>query len=160
MRACPVYAYDLTGKFAFEASSQTEMAKLLGARQQSVSEVCNNTVFGFDNGCYTCRNHYLKLYKKDQLTEEEMMPESRKKKIEAVKRARRLPRRKRREVEIKMTVSKLKELCEKIEKAFGSDTNVIIQIRDINGVLINTDYASVAFIDSSGDLFLTNYEQK
>lgn len=59
-----------------------------------------------------------------------------------------------------MTVSNLKELCEKIEKTFGSDTNVILQIRDINGNLINADYASVCFIDSSGNLFLTNYEQK
>ena len=59
-----------------------------------------------------------------------------------------------------MTVSNLKELCEKIEKTFGSDTNVILQIRDINGNLINSNYISVGFIDSSGNLFLTNYEQK
>ena len=93
MRACPVYAYDLTGKFVFESSSQTEMAKLLGVTQQDISEVCKkDTILGLDNGRYTAGNHYVRLYKKDQLTEEEMIPESRKQKIEETKRKRSLPR--------------------------------------------------------------------
>lgn len=92
MRACPVYAYDLTGKFVFEAPSQIEMAKLLGVRSNNISVVCGNNIPGLDNGRYTAGNHYVRLYKKDQLTEEEMMPESRKQRIEAAKRNRCHPR--------------------------------------------------------------------
>lgn len=40
-----------------------------------------------------------------------------------------------------LTVSDLKEACEAIEREYGSDGNVIIQIRDAKGSLINGTYA-------------------
>lgn len=53
-----------------------------------------------------------------------------------------------------LTVSDLKEACEMIEREYGSDGNVIIQIRDTEGSLINGTYAESMTRDSSGTLYL------
>lgn len=53
-----------------------------------------------------------------------------------------------------LTVSDLKEACEAIEREHGSDGNVIIQIRDTEGSLINGTYAESMTRDSSGTLYL------
>lgn len=56
-----------------------------------------------------------------------------------------------------LTVSDLKEACEAIEREHGSDGNVIIQIRDAEGSLINGTYAESMSRDSSGTLYLRGY---
>lgn len=56
-----------------------------------------------------------------------------------------------------LTVSDLKEACEAIEREYGSDGNVIIQIRDAKGSLINGTYAESMTRDSSGTLYLRGY---
>lgn len=53
-----------------------------------------------------------------------------------------------------LTISDLKEACEAIEREYGSDGNVIIQIRDAEGSLINGTYAESMSRDSSGTLYL------
>lgn len=53
-----------------------------------------------------------------------------------------------------LTVSDLKEACEAIEREYGSDANVIIQIRDAKGSLVNGTYAESMSRDSSGTLYL------
>lgn len=53
-----------------------------------------------------------------------------------------------------LTISDLKEACEVIEREYGSDANVIIQIRDAEGYLINGTYAESMSRDSSGTLHL------
>ena len=53
-----------------------------------------------------------------------------------------------------LTVSDLKEACEAIEREYGSDGNVIIQIRDAKGSLINGTYVESMTRDSSGTLYL------
>lgn len=59
-----------------------------------------------------------------------------------------------------VTVSELKEVCERIEREYGSDSKVVIQIRNENGSLIGGDYLMDIFRDSSGTLFLTNHKFK
>lgn len=56
-----------------------------------------------------------------------------------------------------VTVSMLKALCEKLEKQFGPDIPVYIQIRDDEGRLIERDSCKNAFnkIDD-GTLILSN----
>lgn len=56
-----------------------------------------------------------------------------------------------------LTISDLKEACEAIEREHGSDGNVIIQIRDAEGSLINGTYAESMSRDSSGTLYLRGY---
>lgn len=59
-----------------------------------------------------------------------------------------------------ITVSELKNLCEKIEREFGSDSKVVIQLRNENGSLIDGDYCIGVFRDDDGTLFLTNHNFK
>ena len=59
-----------------------------------------------------------------------------------------------------VTVSELKEACERIEHEFGSDSKIVIQFRNDNGSLIGGDYLMDIFRDSSGTLFLTNHKFK
>lgn len=58
-----------------------------------------------------------------------------------------------------LTVSDLKEACEAIEREHGSDGNVIIQIRDTEGSLINRTYAESMARDSSGTLYLRGHRK-
>ena len=58
-----------------------------------------------------------------------------------------------------LTVSDLKEACEAIEREYGSDGNVIIQIRDTEGSLINGTYAESMTRDSSGTLYLRGHRK-
>ena len=58
-----------------------------------------------------------------------------------------------------LTVSDLKEACEAIEREHGSDGNVIIQIRDTEGSLINGTYAESMTRDSSGTLYLRGHRK-
>ena len=53
-----------------------------------------------------------------------------------------------------LTISDLKEACEAIEREYGSDANVIVQIRDAEGSLMNGTYAESMTRDSSGTLYL------
>ena len=92
MSICPVYAYDLSGKFEFEAPSIREMARILNTRLSNISKVLCNDIPGEDNGRYTAANHYIKRYKKEQLTDEDMMIESRKQIMELTKTKRSKPR--------------------------------------------------------------------
>ncbi len=57
-------------------------------------------------------------------------------------------------------VSELKEACEKIEREFGSDSKVCIQIRNENGSLKEGDYLNDIFRDAEGNLFLSNHKFK
>ena len=57
-------------------------------------------------------------------------------------------------------VSELKEACEKIEREFGSDSKVCIQIRNENGSLKEGDYLNDIFRDEEGNLFLSNHKFK
>lgn len=59
-----------------------------------------------------------------------------------------------------ITVSELKEACEKIEREFGSDSKVCIQIRNENGSLKECDYLNDIFRDAEGNLFLSNHKFK
>lgn len=59
-----------------------------------------------------------------------------------------------------LTVSDLKEACEQIEREWGADSKVIIQIRNNNNVLIAGDYLMDILIRKDGTLFLTNHEFK
>jgi len=59
-----------------------------------------------------------------------------------------------------ITVSELKEACEKIEREWGSDSKVCIQIRNEDGSLINGDYCLSLFRDADGTLFLSNHKFK
>lgn len=59
-----------------------------------------------------------------------------------------------------ITVSELKEACERIEREFGSDSKVCIQIRNENGSLREGDYCADIFRDAAGNLFLTNKKFK
>lgn len=58
-----------------------------------------------------------------------------------------------------LTVNDLKEACEAIEREHGSDGNVIIQIRDTEGSLINGTYAESMTRDSSGTLYLRGHRK-
>lgn len=58
-----------------------------------------------------------------------------------------------------LTVSDLKEACEAIEREYGSDANIIIQIRDAEGSLINGTYAENMSRDSSGTLYLRGHRK-
>lgn len=53
-----------------------------------------------------------------------------------------------------LTISDLKEACEAIEREYGSDANVIIQIRDTEESLISGTYVESMSRDSSGTLYL------
>lgn len=55
------------------------------------------------------------------------------------------------------TISDLKEICEVIEREYGADGNIVIQIRDADGSLINGTYVESMSRDSSGTLYLRGY---
>lgn len=56
-----------------------------------------------------------------------------------------------------ITVSELREACERIEREFGSDSKVCIQIRNENGSLKDGDYVNDIFRNAEGTLFLSNH---
>ena len=55
-----------------------------------------------------------------------------------------------------ITIGDLIDICKQLEVEFGSDCNVIIQIRDENGVFVSGDYCHAFTCDNSGNLYLTN----
>lgn len=59
-----------------------------------------------------------------------------------------------------ITVCELKEACERIEREFGSDCLVCMQIRRDGGSLIAGDYCIDIFRNAAGTLFLTNHKFK
>lgn len=59
-----------------------------------------------------------------------------------------------------ITVSQLKEVCMKVEREYGSDSKVCIQIRDENGSLKEADYCLGLFGGEEGTLYLTNHKFK
>lgn len=59
-----------------------------------------------------------------------------------------------------INVSELKTACERIEREFGSDSKVIIQMRNENGSLIKEDCLIDIFRDAGGTLYLTNHKFK
>lgn len=68
---------------------------------------------------------------------------------------------KRREGEhVMINVGELKDFCEQVEREYGSDANVILQIYSRDGELIRVDYATGATCDHAGDLFLANRDFK
>lgn len=59
-----------------------------------------------------------------------------------------------------LSVSELKEACEFMEREFGADSKVCIQIRDDDGKLIERAYAISMLRDNDGDLYITNHNYK
>lgn len=57
---------------------------------------------------------------------------------------------------VMINVGELKDFCEQIEREYGSDKNVILQIYSRDGELIRADYATGATCDHAGNLFLAN----
>lgn len=55
-----------------------------------------------------------------------------------------------------INVGELKDFCEQIEREYGSDKNVILQIYSRDGELIRADYATGVTCDHAGNLFLAN----
>ena len=59
-----------------------------------------------------------------------------------------------------INIGELKDICERVEREYGSDTNVILQIYSREGELIRVDYATGAACDHAGNLFLANGDFK
>ena len=59
-----------------------------------------------------------------------------------------------------INVSELKTACERIEREYGSDSKVVIQMRNENGSLMKGKYLRDMFINAEGTLFLTNHKFK
>lgn len=57
---------------------------------------------------------------------------------------------------IMINIGELKDICERVEREYGSDTNVILQIYSQEGELIRADYVAGVAYDRAGNLFLTN----
>lgn len=57
-----------------------------------------------------------------------------------------------------MTVSELKTICENIEREYGSDVPVCIQLIDGDNVIHAGDYVCDHFIKKNGILYLTNHK--
>lgn len=55
-----------------------------------------------------------------------------------------------------INIGELKDICERVEREYGSDTNVILQIYSREGKLIRADYVAGVAYDQAGNLFLTN----
>ena len=55
-----------------------------------------------------------------------------------------------------ITVSELKEACERIKREFGSDSKVCIKLRDEKSSLIDGAYCTDIFRDAEGNLFLSS----
>ena len=55
-----------------------------------------------------------------------------------------------------ITIGDLIDICKQLEVEFGSDCNVIIQIRDENGEFVSGDYCCAFTCDETGRLYLTN----
>lgn len=53
-----------------------------------------------------------------------------------------------------ITVSKLKKACEKLERKYGSDSKVVIQVLD--ECMAFTDYCNYMMEDEEGTLYLIN----
>jgi len=61
---------------------------------------------------------------------------------------------------IMTNIGELKVFCEQVEREYGSDANVILQIYSRDGELIRVDYATGATCDHAGTLFLANRDFK
>lgn len=59
-----------------------------------------------------------------------------------------------------LTIRDLEEICEIIELAYGSDGNIVIQIRDEKESLVNGTYVESMNRDSSGTLYLRGYSNR
>lgn len=59
-----------------------------------------------------------------------------------------------------ITIGDLIDICKQLEVEFGSDCNVIIQIRDENGEFVSGDYCCAFAYDEAGRLYLTNNPPK
>ena len=57
-----------------------------------------------------------------------------------------------------MNVTELRKICEYIEKKIGPETEIRLQVRDLDGRLIDQDYCSDAFVRDYKLLVLGNYE--
>ena len=60
-----------------------------------------------------------------------------------------------------LSVGELKKACEHVEKEYGSDSNVILQIYDLSGrrLIVGANALSCGWGDD-GTLFLTNTNDK
>ncbi len=54
------------------------------------------------------------------------------------------------------TVKELREVCERIEREFGPDCKVRIQLRDEDGRLIDSGHCRVVTNNHKGTLYLSN----
>ena len=59
-----------------------------------------------------------------------------------------------------ITVSQLKNACEVIEREWGADSKIVLQIRNEDGSLKDGDYCIDIFRGADGTLFLTNHKFK
>lgn len=59
-----------------------------------------------------------------------------------------------------MNVSELRKICEYVESEIGPETEIRIQVRDLDGRLVDQDYCSDAFIRAYKLLVLGNYGLK
>lgn len=55
-----------------------------------------------------------------------------------------------------INIGELKDFCEQVEREYGSDANVILQIYSRDGELIRADYVAGVAHDRAGNLFLAN----
>lgn len=59
-----------------------------------------------------------------------------------------------------INIGELKDFCEQVEREYGSDANVILQIYSRDGELIRADYVAGVAYDRAGNLFLANRDFK
>lgn len=57
-----------------------------------------------------------------------------------------------------INIGELKDICEQVEREYGSDANVVLQIYSWEGELIRADYVAGVVYDQAGNLFLANKE--
>ena len=59
-----------------------------------------------------------------------------------------------------LSIGRLKDIAEALEREYGSDTNVIIQFYNEDGSLKEGDYCIDFCNDKAGNLFLMNHKFK
>lgn len=57
-----------------------------------------------------------------------------------------------------LTISELKDACERILREYGNDSKICIQIRDVGIDTLHGSYATDLFYTEDGTLFITNYD--
>ena len=55
-----------------------------------------------------------------------------------------------------ITITDLIDICKQLEVEFGSDSNVVIQMRDREGKFVSGDYCCAMTYNEAGVLYLTN----